>query len=111
MSDWKYDPKVKVIYDFILSGMQDDRDEALNDMRPETLDALCGAVSVSTSVEIMGAIRTVLEGFDAGIFVRSIGHDGQSDWAFKLLPYIRALATLSDYAAILPSERQEIPHV
>ena len=41
------------------------------------------------------AIAKVLEGFDLGVFVRSTEHDGDSDWAIKCFPYIRALGVLA----------------
>jgi hypothetical protein len=34
------------------------------------------------------------EAFDLGVFVRGTKGDGESDWAIKLLPYLRALAVL-----------------
>lgn len=40
------------------------------------------------------AIAEVLEGFERGIFVRSIGDDANASWAIKLFPYIRALGIL-----------------
>jgi|SRR5665213_2117330 len=41
------------------------------------------------------AIATVLEGFDKGVFVRDVTGDGDSGWGVRLLPYISALATLT----------------
>jgi hypothetical protein len=41
------------------------------------------------------AIRTVLRGFDTGVFVRSTDRDGDPSWAIKLLPYIQALGVLA----------------
>ena len=40
------------------------------------------------------AARTVLEGFEKGIFVRDISGDSTSDWAIKAFPYLRALGAL-----------------
>ena len=49
MTNWKADPKVQSLRKFILDGMAPDFDEAMNDMRPDTLDALCAAVAASGS--------------------------------------------------------------
>lgn len=43
------------------------------------------------------AARTVLEGFDKGIFQRNIDGDHVEGWAMKLLPYIAALAELQKW--------------
>ena len=42
------------------------------------------------------AIRTVLCGFDEGVFVRSVAGDTDSGWALKLFPFVRALGVLAD---------------
>lgn len=42
--------------------------------------------------DFRSAVRTILRGFDQGVFVRSTDHDHESAWAIKLFPYIRALA-------------------
>lgn len=41
------------------------------------------------------AIAKVLEGFETGVFVRSTEADDDAAWAMKLLPYIHALAVMS----------------
>lgn len=46
------------------------------------------------SERLGAAIKTVMEGFQSGIFVRSTEGDGQADWAFKMIPYVGALAQL-----------------
>lgn len=38
------------------------------------------------------AVRTILRGFNEGVFVRSIENDDDPRWAIKLLPFIQALA-------------------
>ena len=43
------------------------------------------------------AARTILDGFDKGVFNRNITNDGESAWAIKLLPYIVALAKLQEW--------------
>jgi len=53
-------------------------------------------VSVSPSEEAVAAIRTTLEGFDKGVFVRNTEGDSAPDWAIKAFPYIRALAVLAE---------------
>ncbi len=40
------------------------------------------------------AVRTVLEGFDQGIFIRDTSRDHEPGWGIKLLPYLRAMAVL-----------------
>jgi hypothetical protein len=42
--------------------------------------------------ELSEAVRTILRGFDEGVFVRSIDRDGEPGWAINLLPFIQALA-------------------
>lgn len=48
--------------------------------------------------ELLGAIEMVLDGFEKSIFVRSIAGDGNADWTIKLLPYLRALSVLQQWA-------------
>ena len=40
------------------------------------------------------AAKTVLEGFEAGVFVRDVRHDDDPAWAIRLFPYLRAIAVL-----------------
>ena len=42
--------------------------------------------------QLVDILRTILEGFDKGIFVRSIQEDDDPAWLIRLLPYIKALA-------------------
>jgi hypothetical protein len=46
-------------------------------------------------VDLKKAIKKVLEGFDTEVFIRNTAHDGDPDWALKLLPYLRAVGTLA----------------
>jgi hypothetical protein len=43
------------------------------------------------------AARTVLEGFDKGIFQRNIDADHLDGWSMKLLPYVVALSELQKW--------------
>jgi hypothetical protein len=43
------------------------------------------------------AVRTILRGFDEGIFVRSTDNDLDPAWAIKLFPFIQALAVAQRY--------------
>jgi hypothetical protein len=45
------------------------------------------------------AIRTVLRGFDEGVFVRSTDGDSDPAWAIKVFPFIRALGVLQQALA------------
>lgn len=42
------------------------------------------------------AIRTLLRGFEEGVFVRNTANDNDPAWAIKLLPYLRAMNVLQD---------------
>jgi hypothetical protein len=42
--------------------------------------------------ELADAVKTILDGFDKRLFVRSIANDNDSFWAIKLFPYLKALA-------------------
>lgn len=53
--------------------------------------------------DLHAAIRTVLRGFDEGVFVRSTDGDGNPAWAIKLFPFIQALAVLQQAMGEPPS--------
>ena len=40
--------------------------------------------------------KLILKGFSAGIFCRDISHDHENGWAIRALPFLAALARLSD---------------
>lgn len=42
--------------------------------------------------DLREATAKILEGFDAGVFVRDCEHDPESGWSYRLLPYLKALA-------------------
>lgn len=42
--------------------------------------------------KLRAAVKTILRGFDEGVFVRSIANDHDPAWAMRLFPYIQALA-------------------
>lgn len=41
------------------------------------------------------AARKTCKGFDVGVWQRSVEHDGERDWALRLLPYAIALGKLA----------------
>ena len=43
----------------------------------------------------------VLDGFDAGVFVRDVTHDHESGWAVRALPYLAALGRVAAARAVL----------
>lgn len=43
-------------------------------------------------LELRQAVRTILRGFDEGVFVRNIDGDMRPDWAIKLMPFVVAIA-------------------
>lgn len=49
-----------------------------------------------TQGEIHAAVRTVLDGFERGVFVRSTANDDDPAWAIKVFPYLRALAIIQE---------------
>lgn len=46
----------------------------------------------SASAALREAVSVILQGFDAGVFVRSLDGDNEPMWALKIAPYIVALA-------------------
>lgn len=42
--------------------------------------------------DFRNAVRTILRGFDEGVFVRNIDNDHDSAWAIRLFPFIQAIA-------------------
>lgn len=44
-------------------------------------------------------LAIILDGFEKGVFVRSILNDDQSDWAIRCVPYLRALALAQEVVA------------
>lgn len=49
----------------------------------------CDAKALAT---LAAAAKTVLRGFDEGVFVRNTAHDQDPGWAIRLMPFIAALA-------------------
>ena len=43
------------------------------------------------SVALKVAVRTILRGFEEGVFVRNVDADSQPSWAIKALPFLAAL--------------------
>lgn len=46
---------------------------------------------------LLKAVRTILRGFEEGVFVRSIDNDHDSAWAIRLFPFIHALAVAREH--------------
>ena len=46
--------------------------------------------------DMLASIRTILQGFESGVFIRNISGDGATGWAMKILPFILALAKAED---------------
>ena len=51
-----------------------------------------GPISQEVALELYDSLKTILDGFEKGHFVRNIQDDDKSDWAVKLLPFIVALS-------------------
>ena len=56
--------------------------------------------SYERTADLCQAVRTVLEGFDRGIFCRSIVRDDNPSWAIELLPYLVALKRVKELTEI-----------
>ena len=41
--------------------------------------------------QLEDAVRTILRGFDEGVFVRNTDRDSDPAWAIKLFPFIHAI--------------------
>lgn len=52
---------------------------------------------------LLASLKTIVKGFEDGVFVRDLNGDGKSDWAVKLLPFITALVKAQQ--AIAAAER------
>ncbi len=46
---------------------------------------------IAAAPELAAALAGILKAFDDGAFVRNTDNDHMSDWAVKLLPYIKLL--------------------
>lgn len=49
------------------------------------------------SSEFIRAVRVIIRGFHEGVFVRSVNDDLRPDWAFRVYPYLRALAIAQEH--------------
>jgi len=54
-------------------------------------EADANARLIAAAPELLDALRTILQGFTDGVFVRDLTHDAESDWARRLVPFITAL--------------------
>ena len=68
--------------------------------RPE-FDSLAGRAADEIE-RLREAGAKVVEAFDLAYFVRGIERDGDSAWAIKLFPYLRAIAALHTQDAAAP---------
>lgn len=48
--------------------------------------------AVATIRALAEALNAVLDGFEAGVFVRDVSLDHEPDWALRIAPYLAALA-------------------
>ena len=70
-------------------------DKAILDNARSVVD-ICFRAAVAAERELWSEpVTTVLRGFDEGVFVRNVKGDGESDWAIKLMPFVRALGVLA----------------
>jgi hypothetical protein len=60
------------------------------------------AVHLKCDGELLEAVRTILRGFDQGVFVRSIDGDLAPDWSLKLIPFVAALGVAR--RAVVPAD-------
>jgi hypothetical protein len=58
--------------------------------------SLKNEATVRSEGDIHAAVRTVLDGFARGVFVRSTENDADPAWAIKVFPYLRALAIIQE---------------
>ena len=73
--------------------------------RPEPEPMCHGCDGLEQEIErLREAGSKICEGFDEGYFVRNVHRDGESNWAIKLLPYLRAIAVFVDDAALHTAE-------
>jgi hypothetical protein len=49
------------------------------------------------TAEVRDDIKTVLRGFEDGLYTRSVALDHEPGWQMKFLPYLAALARLKQY--------------
>jgi hypothetical protein len=54
---------------------------------------------IAEAPEMFAALCKILEGFESGVFTRSIEGDSAPGWAINLLPYIHALAAAQQAVA------------
>lgn len=60
-------------------------------MTNDSAVAMERACLMAAAPEMYESLKTILSGFEEGIFVRNIDGDGKSDWAMKLIPFVAAL--------------------
>lgn len=60
--------------------------------RVDTMGIPADSPTASTNEFVLSVLRTILRGFDEGVFVRSIHGDTRPGWAIRLLPFLAALA-------------------
>lgn len=64
--------------------------DAIDDLRAAQLAAVQRLRA--ERARLVKVFKAVLDGFDAGVFVRNVGEDDDSRWALRVLPYLTALA-------------------
>lgn len=58
---------------------------------PMTVDE-ADARLIASAPDLLAALTRILAAFDAGVFCRSTDNDGDSAWAIKCFPHLKALA-------------------
>lgn len=53
--------------------------------------AQANANVLAAAPELLESLKTIMDGFEEGIFVRNISGDEKGDWALRLIPFIAAL--------------------
>src|SRR5438874_12221595 len=53
-----------------------------------TLNFEANARLIAAAPDLLDALKTILQGFADGVFVRDLTHDAEADWALRLVPFI-----------------------
>ena len=54
----------------------------------------------TAAADLLDAMKTILRGFETGVFVRNVRNDTDPYWAIKLLPFMAALSKAQAAAEI-----------
>ena len=50
--------------------------------------------------QLATSLRTILQGFDDGVFVRDVSQDDDASWAMRLVPFVFALQSGTNAMAL-----------